>query len=85
MKLITRVKKTTSRFQKELKRQIRYAVAAGIGFLIAWAWKEYVFNLAKSMTGDLSIVMPHMSNFIAALIITLIGVILIIISSKLLD
>lgn len=85
MKLITRVKKTSSRFQKELKKQVRVAVAAGIGFLIAYAWKEYIFNLAKSITGDLAVVMPHMSDFIAALIITLIGVILIIISSKLLD
>jgi hypothetical protein len=85
MKLRHRIKKATSRFQKELKKQIRYAVAAGIGFLIAWAWKEYVFNLATKMTGDLALVMPNMSNFIAAATITLIGVVLIFISSRLLD
>lgn len=85
MGLLHKVKKTTSRFKKEFLRQLRVAIAAGIGFLIAFAWKEYVFNLAKTLTGDLSLVMPNISNFLAAGIITLIGVILIMISSKLLD
>lgn len=80
-----RIKAATSRFKKEFRRQIRIAFAAAVGFLIAYSWREYVFSLAKSLTGDMSIVMPNISNFLAALIITLIGAILIFISSKLLD
>lgn len=80
-----KLKKRVTRFQKELRKQSRVAVAAAIGFLIAYAWKEYIFQLARSMLGNFTLAMPNISNFASALTITSIGVILIFISSKLLD
>jgi len=80
-----KLKRHVTRFQKELRKEIRLAIAAAIGFLIAFAWNDYIFNFAKDMFGSLSSAMPHISSFLTALILTVIGVIFLFISSKLLD
>lgn len=74
-----------TRFGKEFKRQIRMAIAAAIGFLIAFAWRDYVINLAGGLFTNLALNMPDLSRFLSSLLITLIGVIFIIISSKILE
>ena len=73
------------RFRKELKKQMRVAIAAALGFLIAYSWKEYVVALAGDLFTNIQSTMPNMSNFLSALVLTIIGVILIMISSKLLE
>ena len=48
--LIDKPKRT---FKSEFKRQIRLAIAAAAGFLIAFAWREAIFNAFQNQTQDL--------------------------------
>jgi hypothetical protein len=78
--------KTKRSFRQEFKKQIRFAITAAIGFTIAFAWREAVFDMFLSFTSrvlDLSI--EHYSTKIyAAISITLFGVLLIFLTSKIL-
>ena len=74
-----------TRFFKELKRQSRLAIAAAIGFLIAYAWKDYVLKIAKNMFQDLAPLVPALSQLLSAIFLTGIGVILILLSSRILE
>ncbi|MCX6748552.1 MAG: DUF5654 family protein [Candidatus Pacearchaeota archaeon] len=74
-----------SKFLKELKRQSRLAIAAAIGFLIAYAWKDYVLELAFNMFQDLKQLTPIISDLLSAIFLTAIGVLLILLSSRLLE
>jgi len=79
-------KKTTRKFKKEFKRQLRLAIAAAIGFLIAFAWKDFIFNITRQTVIDLATVTNiHFVGLLAAITVSLIGVILIILSSRLLE
>ena len=73
-------------FKKEFKRQIRLAVIAAIGFTIAYAWKEAIFDTFQSFVSSfLDVPIGHyLSQTYTAITITLAGVILIFITSKLL-
>lgn len=77
--------KRLTRFQKEFKRQTRLAIAAAIGFLIAFAWRDYILSLASDFMSNMSKVMPTTSRLISAITLTFIGVLLIFISSKFLE
>lgn len=77
--------KFKTHYKKELKRQFRLAITAAIGFLIAFSWKDTVFSIAKTysekitkMTGEISL------SIFSSVLITLFGVLLILISSRLL-
>lgn len=78
--------KTKRSFKQEFKKQMRFAITAAIGFTIAFSWREAVFDMFLNFTSrvlDLSI--DHYSTKIyAAILITLLGVILIFITSKIL-
>lgn len=79
-------KETTRKFKKEFKRQLRLAMAAAIGFLIAFAWKDFIFNITRQTIIDISTVSNiHFIGLLAALAVSLIGVILIVLSSRLLE
>lgn len=78
-------KRRLSKFLKELKRQTRLAIAAAIGFIIAFAWRDYILFLSSDIFRDISSVMPHTSRFLTAILLTFVGVILIILSSRLLE
>jgi biotin transporter BioY len=77
--------KTKASFRKELKRQIRYAIAAAVGFLIAFAWRNSIINIAQDIvarfTESTKVVASNLSS---AMLITLIGVLIIFLSSKIL-
>lgn len=78
--------KTKRSFRQEFRKQIRLAVTAAIGFTIAFSWREAVFDLFLNFTSrvlDLSI--DHYSTKIyAAILITILGVVLIFFTSKIL-
>lgn len=78
--------KTSRSFHKEFKRQIRLAIVAAIAFSIAFAWRNAVFDLFQSFVSRfLDLETGHYTTEIyTAIAITLAGVILILISSKLL-
>jgi len=64
-------------FKKEFRRQIRLAILAAIGFTIAFAWKRAIFDSFQSFV-------TRFSETYTAIAITLVGVLLIFISSKIL-
>lgn len=77
---ILHVKKS---FKKEFKRQLRLALIAAIGFTIAFSWRNAVYNSSKevikkvsSYTGDV------LTEFYTAIFITLIGVVILLTTSK---
>ncbi len=72
-------------FRKEFKRQLRFAIIAAIGFLIAFSWRNALYRSANSIVEkftDLADVV--LSEIYTALFITFVGVVLLLISSKIL-
>jgi hypothetical protein len=81
-----KILKTKRSFRQEFKRQIRLAVVAAIGFLIAFAWRDAILELSRNFVARLLDVTPqhYLTATYSAIFLTLIGVFLILISSKLL-
>jgi len=77
---------TKRSFKKEFRRQIRLAILAAIGFTIAFAWKTAVFNTFQSFVSRfLDVPIGHyLSQTYTAIIITVVGVLLIFLTSKIL-
>lgn len=73
-------------FKKEFKRQLRLAIAAAAGFLIAFAWREAIFDAFQSFLVRILDVDPdhYLTETYTAILLTLVGVIVIYASSKLL-
>ena len=80
-----RLIKTKKNFRKEFRRQLRYAIAAAVGFLIVFAWKEAILQGTRSLVEKFAqATQVATSEVSTALVITVIGVIIIVISSKML-
>ena len=78
--------KTSRSFKREFKKQLRFAITAAIGFSIAFAWRESIFDtflnfVARFLDVPLE---QYLTEVYAALAITIAGVILIFITSKIL-
>lgn len=78
--------KTKRSFKQEFRKQIRFAITAAVGFIIAFSWREAVFDLFLNFASRiLDLPIDHYSTKIyTALIITLLGVLLIFFTSKVL-
>lgn len=76
----------TRSFRKEFKRQIRLAIVAAIGFSIAFAWRNAIFDSLQGLVSKFSnLPLGNFTNEIyTAILMTFLGVILILITSKLL-
>lgn len=72
-------------FIVEFKKQIRLALTAAIGFILAYAWKDYILRVIGSTFDDVRLLFPTTSYLLTALLLTFIGVITILISSKMLN
>lgn len=81
-----RILKTRRSFRLEFKRQIRFAIVAAVGFTIAFAWRNAVFAFFQEEVSRLLAVDPrhYLTETYTALAITLVGVLFIIITSKIL-
>ncbi len=80
-----RLLKTKKNFRKEFKRQLRYAIAAAVGFLIIFAWRDAIINATRNLVEKIAEKAEvATTNIVTALIITFIGVLIIVASSKLL-
>ncbi len=78
-----RVFHTRSSFKKEFKRQLKFALIAAIGFTIALAWRDSIRKISSSVIETfLNITGSALSEIYIALFITIIGVIIILITSK---
>ena len=74
-----------TKFKKEFKKQIRLAIAAAIGFIIAYSWREFIVGVITSKVGDITKVNNlNIINLTSAFVLTLMGVIIILITSSLL-
>lgn len=81
-----RILKTNRSFKKEFKKQLRFAITAAVGFSIAFAWRESIFDLFQNFVSrffDLELD-HYMTEIYTAITITVFGVILIFITSKIL-
>jgi hypothetical protein len=78
--------KVTRSFKKEFRRQMRFAVTAAIGFSIAFAWRESIFAMFQSFVSRFFDIVPghYLTEIYTALMITLIGALLILLTSKVL-
>lgn len=77
---IFHVKRT---FKKEFKRQLRFAIIAAIGFIIAFSWRDAIYNSANSIVEKFTDVAGVvLSEIYTAVFITLVGVAVLLISSK---
>jgi len=78
--------KTHRSFRKEFRRQLRLAIIAAIGFSVAFAWRNAIFKIFLEFTSRfLDIPQNHyLTETYTAISITIAGVILISITSKLL-
>ena len=70
-------------FKQELKREIRMLIVVGIGFSIAFAWRQTSFDAALNFVHWLfSTNGTVTSSILASLLITLIGLAIILLTSK---
>tara|TARA_Y100000310_G_C20562396_1_gene753705 strand:- start:448 stop:732 length:285 start_codon:yes stop_codon:yes gene_type:complete len=76
---------TRKSFKKEFKRQIKLAIIAAIGFTVAFAWRNAIYNSSQEIVDKFiqSYGQP-ISDLLTAIFITLLGVFIIFITSKLL-
>jgi len=77
--------KTKRSFKKEFKRQLRFSIAAAIGFTIAFSWRNAVYDSLFAIVQRLTDATRNTAiEAYTALFITLIGVVVILITSRLL-
>ena len=81
-----RILQTKRSFRKEFRRQIRFAITAAVGFTIAFAWRESIFDLFQNFISRFfDLTAGHYSTELyTALAITIMGVLIIFITSKIL-
>lgn len=74
-------------FKRELKRQTRLAIAAAIGFIIAYGWRNAIFDTFESfVVRFFDVPAGHYSTEVyTALVMTTMGIILILATSKILE
>lgn len=85
MPIKTKLKKRTSKknFKKTFKEELRYGLAAAVGFLIAYAWREplilffdnFIIQLTQST-------FPYLVKISSALVITVLGVCILWVASR---
>ena len=77
---------TNRSFRLEFKRQIRLAITAAIGFTIAFAWRNAIFDGFLSFVSRmLDVTEDHyLTEVYTAIAITLVGVIFIFLTAKIL-
>jgi len=72
-------------FKKEFKKQFRFAITAAVGFLIAFAWRDVIFNSSLALIQNLTqITNLSLSILLTAVFLTIVGVAIIFLTSKLL-
>ena len=75
----------TSRYRVEFKKQTRMALCAAIGFIIAFAWNDYILILTSKLFSYVSELFPTMCSLLSASVLTFLGVALIFITSRILE
>ena len=78
--------KTERSFRKEFKKQLRLAIIAAIGFTVAFAWRNAVFDTFQNYVArTLDVTTGHyLTEIYTAITITLFGVLAIFITAHIL-
>jgi len=77
--------KLKHRFKREFRRQLRMAIAAAAGFIIAFSWKETIIRLIERSVQKLTtMTSPFNISLTASIVTSVLGVLIIIISTQLL-
>jgi hypothetical protein len=72
-------------FKKEVKNQIRLLIIITLGFTVAFTWRQTIFDSTQSLVRLITDVQGAMSlSVLSSLIITIVSLILIWITSRLL-
>lgn len=71
-------------FKNEFKKQIKLAIAAAVGFLIVFAWRDFILKITGETLNKFLELNPISSALLISIIITVIGILIIVISSKIL-
>lgn len=80
-----RILKTKKNFRSEFKRQLRYAIAAAVGVLIILVWRDAIIKSATEIVEKIQeSTQITATSMTTAILITVLGVIIIVVSSKLL-
>jgi hypothetical protein len=81
-----RILETKRSFRKEFKRQIRFAIVAAIGFSVAFAWRQAIFDAFQNYVSRVLDIQPghYLTEIYTAITITVVGVLLIMLTSKIL-
>ncbi len=79
--------KTNKSFKKEFKKQLRFAITAAIGFSIAYAWRNAIYDSMQNYVARILDVVPnhYLTEVYTALTLTALGVLLIFITSQILS
>lgn len=77
---------TKRTFRREFKRQLRLAIVAAIGFTVAFAWRNAVYDAFQNWVARILDITPqhYTTETYTALGITLFGVLAIFITSRIL-
>jgi len=72
-------------FRREFKRQVKYAIMAAVGFIIAFAWRDAIYNGTRELVSKFEEATKGVGVEIStSIVITIVGVLIILISSRLL-
>ena len=70
-------------FKKEFKRQLRFAIMAAVGFIIAFAWRNAIYNSSRDLVEKfIEVANTPLTEIYTAIFITFMGVGLIFFTSK---
>jgi len=77
--------KLKHRFKREFRRQLRMAIAAAAGFIIAFSWKETIIrSIERGVQKLTTMTSPFNISLTASIVTSVLGVLIIIISTQLL-
>jgi hypothetical protein len=68
-------------FRKEFIKQVRLLIVVTIGFTIAFSWRQTTFDAAQTLVQKLTSTNGVSSSVLTSLFITLVGVLILILSS----
>lgn len=68
----------------EFRKQLRLAIAAATGFIIGLAWKDFIFQITGNILSKFLTLGPKTSALAVAIFLTILGALVIFISSRIL-
>lgn len=79
--------KTHKSYKKELKKQLRLAITAAIGFTIAYGWRNAIYDSMQNYVARALDVMPnhYLTEVYTAIALTIVGVLILVPTSRLLS